>query len=66
LARRTWSACKKPAFSTHHAERHVGNDPNPEKYDPDLWTDECISLNKPGEVDTQSDLTYDYRTNVDA
>jgi len=46
--------------------RHVGNDPNPEKYDPDLWTDEYAFLSKPGEADIQSDLFYDYRTNVDA
>jgi pimeloyl-ACP methyl ester carboxylesterase len=46
--------------------RHVGSDPNPEKYDPDLWTDEYAFLNKPGEADIQSDLFYDYRTNVDA
>jgi len=46
--------------------RHVGNDPNPEKYDPDLWTDEYAFLNKPGEADIQTDLFYDYRTNVDA
>ena len=39
---------------------------NPEKYDPDLWTDEYAFLNKPGEADIQSDLFYDYRTNVDA
>ena len=37
-----------------------------EKYDPDLWTDEYAFLNKPGEADIQSDLFYDYRTNVDA
>jgi pimeloyl-ACP methyl ester carboxylesterase len=46
--------------------RHVGNDPNPEKYDPDLWTDEFAFLNQPGQADIQSDLFYDYRTNVDA
>jgi pimeloyl-ACP methyl ester carboxylesterase len=46
--------------------RHVGNDPNPEKYDPDLWMDEYAFLNNPGEADIQSDLFYDYRTNVDA
>src|SRR6478752_5963996 len=46
--------------------RHVGSDPNPERYDPDLWTDEYAFLNKPGEADIQSDLFYDYRTNVDA
>ena len=46
--------------------RHVGNDPNPERYDLDLWTDEYAFLNKPGEADIQSDLFYDYRTNVEA
>ncbi len=46
--------------------RHVGSDPNPEKYDPDLWTDEYAFINKPGEADIQSDLFYDYRTNVES
>jgi pimeloyl-ACP methyl ester carboxylesterase len=46
--------------------RHVGNDPSPEKYDPDLWTDEFAFLNQPGQAEIQSDLFYDYRTNVDA
>jgi pimeloyl-ACP methyl ester carboxylesterase len=44
--------------------RHVGDDPNIELYDPDLWTDEDAFLNKPGQVEIQSDLFYDYRTNV--
>jgi pimeloyl-ACP methyl ester carboxylesterase len=46
--------------------RHVGNDPNVEHYDPDLWTDEFYFLNQPGQAEIQSDLFYDYRTNVDA
>jgi pimeloyl-ACP methyl ester carboxylesterase len=46
--------------------RHVGNDPNVERYDPDLWIDEFAFLNQPGQADIQSDLFYDYRTNVDA
>jgi len=46
--------------------RHVGNDPNVDRYDPDLWTDEFAFLNQPGQVQIQSDLFYDYRTNVDA
>jgi pimeloyl-ACP methyl ester carboxylesterase len=46
--------------------RHLGNDPNPEKYDPDLWSDEYAFLNKPGQAEIQSDLFYDYRTNVEA
>jgi hypothetical protein len=41
-------------------------DPNIELYDPDLWTDEYAFLNQPGQVDIQSDLFYDYRTNVEA
>ena len=45
--------------------RHVGSDPNLERYDPDLWTDEFYFLNQPGQVEIQSDLFYDYRTNVE-
>jgi len=44
--------------------RHVGTSPNPDRYDPDLWTDELAFLNRPGQVDIQTDLFYDYRTNV--
>jgi pimeloyl-ACP methyl ester carboxylesterase len=46
--------------------RHIGDDPNVELYDPDLWTDEYAFLNAPGQAQIQSDLFYDYRTNVDA
>jgi pimeloyl-ACP methyl ester carboxylesterase len=45
--------------------RHVGSDPNVERYDPDLWTDEFAFLNQPGQAEIQSDLFYDYRTNVE-
>jgi pimeloyl-ACP methyl ester carboxylesterase len=45
--------------------RHVGNDPNVDRYDPDLWTDEFAFLNQPAQAQIQSDLFYDYRTNVD-
>lgn len=45
--------------------RHVGNDPNADRYDPDLWTDEFAFLSQPAQADIQSDLFYDYRTNVD-
>ncbi len=45
--------------------RHVGNDSNVERYNPDLWTDEFYFLNQPGQADIQSDLFYDYRTNVE-
>ena len=46
--------------------RHVGNDPNIERYNPDLWTDEFAFLSQPGQADIQTDLFYDYRTNVTA
>jgi pimeloyl-ACP methyl ester carboxylesterase len=45
--------------------RHIGDDPQVELYDPDLWTDEYAFLNSVGQAQIQSDLFYDYRTNVD-
>jgi len=45
--------------------RHVGDDPSVELYDPDLWTDEYVFLNAPGQAQIQSDLFYDYRTNIE-
>lgn len=44
--------------------RHVGSDPHVELYNPDLWTDEFAFLSQPGQAEIQSDLFYDYRTNV--
>jgi pimeloyl-ACP methyl ester carboxylesterase len=46
--------------------RHVGSDPNLQRYDPDLWTDEFAFLSQSGQADIQSDLFYDYRKNVEA
>jgi pimeloyl-ACP methyl ester carboxylesterase len=46
--------------------RHVGTDPNIERYDPDLWTDELAFLSQAGQADIQTELFYDYRTNVEA
>jgi len=46
--------------------RHIGDDPKIELYNPDLWTDEYAFLNSPGQAQIQSDLFYDYRTNVEA
>jgi pimeloyl-ACP methyl ester carboxylesterase len=46
--------------------RHVGTDPNVGRYDPDLWTDEFRFLSQSGQAEIQTDLFYDYRTNVDA
>ncbi|QDU28539.1 Haloalkane dehalogenase [Anatilimnocola aggregata] len=46
--------------------RHLGSDPHVELYDPDLWGDEYEFLCSPGQRRIQSDLFYDYRTNVAA
>ncbi|HEY0685765.1 MAG TPA: alpha/beta hydrolase [Steroidobacter sp.] len=46
--------------------RHVGTDPDVERYDPDLWTDEFAFLNQPGQADIQTGLFYDYRHNVES
>jgi pimeloyl-ACP methyl ester carboxylesterase len=45
-------------------QRFVGSNPNPETLDPDRWTDEFAFLSRPGEDHIQTDLFYDYRTNV--
>jgi pimeloyl-ACP methyl ester carboxylesterase len=45
-------------------KRHVGSDPDACRYDPDLWTDEFRFLTQKGQSDIQSDLFYDYRSNV--
>ena len=45
-------------------QRHVGSNPNVENLNPDLWSDEFAFLSRPGQADIQSDLFYDYRTNV--
>ena len=46
--------------------RHIGDDPKVELYDPDLWSDEYAFLSQPAQAQIQSDLFYDYRTNVQA
>ena len=44
--------------------RHIANSPNPERYNPDTWTDEYAMLSRPGEREIQADLLFDYQTNV--
>jgi pimeloyl-ACP methyl ester carboxylesterase len=51
------------ALATTRA-RHVGTDPDVDAYDSDLWTDEHAYLNRPGQAEIQSELIYDYRTNL--
>ena len=45
-------------------KRHIGSDPDTSRYDPDLWSDEYSFLSRDGQSQIQSDLFYDYRTNV--
>jgi pimeloyl-ACP methyl ester carboxylesterase len=45
-------------------QRHIAGSPNPERYNPDTWTDEYAILSRPDEQEIQADLLYDYRTNV--
>src|SRR5271165_2232944 len=53
------SAFSKPAIGPRVLANMV-------RYPPDLWTDEFAFLSQPGQADIQSDLFYDYRTNVPA
>jgi pimeloyl-ACP methyl ester carboxylesterase len=46
--------------------RHVGTSPNPQRYDPDNWRDEEQFLARPGQAAIQTDLFYDYRTNLES
>ena len=45
-------------------KRHLGTSPHPERIDPDVWMDEYYFLCQPGQADIQTDLFYDYQTNV--
>jgi pimeloyl-ACP methyl ester carboxylesterase len=45
-------------------QRHLGSSPHVWAYDPDLWTDEFAFLSRPGQDDIQTELFYDYRTNL--
>lgn len=47
-------------------QRHLGSSPNPERYDPSQWLEEVALLQRHGQDRIQSDLFYDYRTNVAA
>jgi pimeloyl-ACP methyl ester carboxylesterase len=44
--------------------RHLANSPNPERYNPDSWTDEYAFLSRDGEREIQGQLLYDYQNNV--
>jgi pimeloyl-ACP methyl ester carboxylesterase len=44
--------------------RHLGSTPRPERYDPTVWVAEGAHLAQPGQRRIQSDLFFDYQTNV--
>ncbi|KAB1076325.1 alpha/beta fold hydrolase [Methylobacterium planeticum] len=64
--RKTHEAALRENFLSLAAtrQRHLGSDPDPTAYDPDLWTDEFAFLSRPGQDRIQTELFYDYRTNV--
>ncbi|MGF6727533.1 pimeloyl-ACP methyl ester carboxylesterase [Paraburkholderia sp. GAS41] len=45
-------------------QRHTAGTSQPDRYNPDTWTDEYAHLSKPGQHEIQGDLLYDYQTNV--
>lgn len=45
--------------------RHMGHTAHPERYDSDMWHDEFAFLSSAGQIDIQTELFYDYRTNVE-
>ncbi|MGO9357541.1 MAG: alpha/beta fold hydrolase [Xanthobacteraceae bacterium] len=44
--------------------RHLGSSPLPQSYDPEAWKWEAAHLSQPGQRQIQSDLFFDYQTNV--
>lgn len=45
-------------------QRHLGNTPNPNRYNPETWHEEFDMLSRPGARIIQSELFYDYQNNV--
>ncbi len=44
--------------------RHIGSSPHPDRYNSDEWLSEYAHLSRPGQRQIQSDLFYDYQSNV--
>jgi pimeloyl-ACP methyl ester carboxylesterase len=44
--------------------RHLGSSPHTDRYDPETWEWEAALLARPGQRQIQSDLFFDYQTNV--
>jgi hypothetical protein len=47
-------------------QRHTGGVSNPDRRDPNTWTEKFALLTKPGMDRVQLELRFDYRTNVEA
>jgi pimeloyl-ACP methyl ester carboxylesterase len=47
-------------------QRHIAGTSHPERYNPDMWSDEFAHLSAPGQREIQTALLYDYRTNIAA
>jgi len=47
-------------------QRHLGNTPAPERYNPETWEEEYQMLTKPESRAIQSALFYDYQNNVNS
>ncbi len=45
-------------------QRHLGDSPDPDRYDPTSWETEHAMLSRPGQREIQGALLLDYRTNV--
>jgi len=66
IARRTKTRSAQICYRCRQRGHAMWERSERERYDPDLWTDEFAFLNQPAQAQIQSDLFYDYRTNVDA
>jgi pimeloyl-ACP methyl ester carboxylesterase len=55
-----------PGFTSREGAkaRHLGSSPHPDRYDPETWAWEAALLSRPGQRQIQSDLFFDYQTNV--
>lgn len=45
-------------------QRHLGNTPSPERYNPEAWEEEYLMLTRPEARAVQAALFYDYQNNV--
>ena len=53
-----------PGFTSLEGARALGSSPHPDRYDPETWEWEAALLLRPDQRQIQSDLFFDYQTNV--